>query len=531
MGQGCHVCAIHTRHDEFEALCRDLIVKGTEGDYKWILVYDATTSTVPALHVSDELPPGALLTASDAGLQAVPFSASGAVARLQELAEHARDEGFAGTFFLIQMSALLHTASGLAHHGEFEAALEGLATSAPIRLACVYNRSLFPGPTLLDALRTHRHFFLANRVIENPHYLPPTAFLGGDAQEQFDVWLQSVARQPEAGSGLPRPTGSHPPRRVPVRRRSGALVANLTRDSAQPKTGDQRRWKIRCFGNLRVYREDGAPVQWNAVSGATLKTKTLFAFLLHRGQAGATVEAIADLLWPESKSTEQSLNRLYHTVHCLRLVLSPDLKSTRQSDLVTCHDRRYFLNLPQGTWIDVPLFEQLCRQGEKLLQAGRLDEALACHLSADALYTGPLFSDIPMEYAENHERDWCWSRRYWLEEIHVKMMTYTARLLRLTGQAERAVDFGERALKTDPCFEPAHAELMHVFHALGRRDAFERQYQLYRNALRHFDQSEPSREVRSLYASLADSFAQKPPQPSRVQAQMEYTRVQGTRDS
>src|SRR3972149_6823090 len=60
-------------------------------------------------------------------------------------------------------------------------------------------------------------------------------------------------------------------------------------------------------------------------TGVTLKTKTLFAYLLHCGQRGATAEKLADLLWPEANSTDQGLNRLYHTVHCLRMALSPEL--------------------------------------------------------------------------------------------------------------------------------------------------------------------------------------------------------------
>jgi two-component SAPR family response regulator len=165
-------------------------------------------------------------------------------------------------------------------------------------------------------------------------------------------------------------------------------------ESAQG-AGAGQRWKIRCFGPLRIYRQDETPVRWSAANGATIKTKTLFAYLLNCGAKGATAEDLADLLWPQAESINQSLNRLYHTIHCLRMTLSPNLKQSRASPYVLGHDHHYRLALPESTWIDVPVFEQFCRRGEKLLKADQLDDALACYVSAETLYTGCLLSDIP----------------------------------------------------------------------------------------------------------------------------------------
>ncbi len=94
--------------------------------------------------------------------------------------------------------------------------------------------------------------------------------------------------------------------------------------------------------------------------GATHKTKTLFAYLLYRGKKGAAGEEIADLLWPEAGSMEQSLNRLYHAIHCRRMALSPALSSSRESPFVIKDDQRYFLAMPEDTWVDIPVFEELC---------------------------------------------------------------------------------------------------------------------------------------------------------------------------
>jgi two-component SAPR family response regulator len=264
----------------------------------------------------------------------------------------------------------------------------------------------------------------------------------------------------------------------------------------------QYRWKIRCLGNFRIYRRDGTPIRWDAIHGATVKTKTLFAFLLQNATNGASAEEIADLLWPEAHDMVQSLNRLYHTVHCLRLALDPQFSSTHESPYLICRDHRYYLTLPEGTWVDAPIFEQYCRRGEQLLRANELEDSLACHHVAEKLYSGPLFADIPSKYADNIGHDWCWSRRYRLGEIYVKMLTYTARIYRQLGTPEQTIAYAEKALLLQPCFESAHQELIRAFHGLGRRDALERQYRLCCEVLKRFEARAPSSETRALVQSL-----------------------------
>ena len=55
-----------------------------------------------------------------------PFSISRVIGKIREQSEAAVAEGFAGLLLLIDMSWLLRTPSGIAQHGEFEAALQEL---------------------------------------------------------------------------------------------------------------------------------------------------------------------------------------------------------------------------------------------------------------------------------------------------------------------------------------------------------------------------------------------------------------------
>lgn len=494
-----HRCVFFEDAAKAPLICADLIATAERAGFQWLIVADdGTGSRFGAAGLS----PAAVAASSEFGMAEMPISIADIIRRIRERAEAAVAAGFSGLLLLIDMSWLLRVPSGIAHHGEFEVALHELMLgSLPLRAVCLYHLSKFPEGMMLDAMRTHPRVLTEEGEFENPHFLPPQVFLAGDSAAKFQTWLNNLWPLQDVGDAHLRSR-----RRRPVRGRATAMSR-----AASPVGGgipglqpvrSQERWKIRCFGKLRIYRQDGSPVQWNVANGATIKTKTLFAYLLQCGAKGATAEELADLLWPQAQCTSQSLNRLYHTIHCLRMALSPDLKHSRASPYVLGHDHHYRLALPEGTWMDVPIFEQFCRRGEKLLKANQLEEALTCCVAAEKLHTGTLLSDIPAEYIQNIERDWCWSRRYWLDEVYVKLLTQISSLCRHFGKLDEAIDYAERALRLEPCFELAHQELMYIFNDLGRRDAIERQYRLCMGALRRQEDRAPSANTRVLFQRL-----------------------------
>lgn len=500
-----HCCVFFDDGAEFWSMCADSVAAAERAGFKWLVVsekrviggYSLDTKTIPASSIS---------TASAFGMSETPFSINRVVGKIREQAETAVAAGFAGLLLLVDMSWLLRTPSGIAQHGEFEAAIQELVLGAlPLRAVCLYHLAMFPDWMVLDAMRTHPRVRTRDGEFENPHFLLPQTFLSGSTAAKLEAWLGSLRPLSLATNHHPQPIPPKASRTTaaPAAKSSPRLAVSGKASNAQAKLdGPGQRWKIRCFGNLRVYRQDNTPVQWNVANGATTKTKTLFAYLLHCGAKGASAEEIADLLWPQADSLSKSLNRLYHTIHCLRMALSPDLKCSRTSSYIIGEDHHYHLALPEGTWVDVPTFEQFCRRADKLLKADQMEEALACLVSAERLYTGSLLSDIPAEYAENIDKDWCWSRRYWLEEIHVKMLTQMSYVYRRLENLEYATAYAEKAIGLEPCFEPAHQELMQIFHQLGRRDAIERQYRLCMGALKRHEDRAPSANTRVLFQRL-----------------------------
>lgn len=486
-------------------MCDNSVAAAERARFKCLIISEKWTTGGPVPSTAAS-PAPSMVRPYALGMHKSPVSVLHVIGQIRQQTEAAVAAGFAGLLLLIDMSWLFNSPSGIALQGEFEASLQELMLGAlPLRAVCLYHVPMFPEAMVLDAMRTHPRVRTTDGEFENPHFLSPRTFLSGDAAAKVDAWLNSLRP-------LRRPSGSrtHAMRQralqvatksVPNGSANPAAASNAAEAPTEP-TGFGQRWKIRCLGNLRVYRHDGSAVQWSAANGATLKTKTLFAYLLHCGAKGANAEDIADLLWPQANDVSQSMNRLYHTVHCLRMVLSPELKSSRASPYVLGHDHHYHLSLPEGTWMDAPVFEQFCRRGEKLLQADQLEEALACHLAAEQLYTGHLLADIPTEYAQNVDRDWCWSRRYWLDEIYIKMLTQMCSVYRRLGNLERAIAYAENVLKLEPCCELAHQELMRIFHLSGRRDAIERQYRLCVGTLRRHEDRAPSANTRVLFHSL-----------------------------
>jgi two-component SAPR family response regulator len=489
-----HRCAFLEDAAKAPLICADPIATAERAGFERLIVSDDGTGSRFRGKSS-----ASIVASGEFGMAEMPISIADIMRRIRERVEASVAAGFSGLLLIIDMSWLLRVPSGIAHHGEFEAALQELMVGPlPLRTICLYHLSKFPEEMTLDAMRTHPRILTEDGEFENPHFLPPQVFLSGDSAAKFQTWLNNL--WPLQGV-----EDAHPPRRRLVRRGAAASSAVSPSGSGKPDIQPVRsreRWKIRCFGNLRIYRQDGSPVHWNVANGATIKTKTLFAYLLQCGAKGATAEELADLLWPQAQCTSQSLNRLYHTIHCLRMALSPDLKHSRVSPFVLGHDHHYRLSLPEGTWMDVPIFEQFCRRGEKLLKANQLEEALTCCVAAEKLHTGTLLSDIPAEYIQNIDRDWCWSRRYWLDEVYVKLLTQISSLHRHFGRMDDAIDYAEKALRIEPCFELAHQELMHIFNDLGRRDAIERQYRLCLGALKRQEDRAPSGSTRILFQRL-----------------------------
>lgn len=430
---------------------------------------------------------------ADMAFLRVPISFRDVAARIEAWIASTRTKGAA--LLVLDMSWGLETNSATANFESWPALAEALADRSGLSVASLYNRRVLIDEQLLVALRGHPQILTSGGLVDNPHWLPARLQSRGALREQVDFWLGGLSpelRTVTSTAALHAAEGADPM----------WLLRRTAEEPATPGPDSRDRWKIRCFGRLRIYRNDGSQVNWDTPGGATRKTKTLFAYLLQKGGHGAGTDDLADLLWPNAEDAETARNRLYHTVRYLRLALGQAEGRGDERNYVRRDGSRYVLVPPERSWLDISTFEQLCRQSQGHIKAGASDEALICLQAADRLYTGDLFEDIPAEYADDSERDWCWSKRYWLRDMFFKVQRDAARIYLERKDYSAALAHCQKALAIDPLCEMAHAEAMQVFNAQGRREAIDRQFKLYLNSLSHFDNRPKSASLQELHRKL-----------------------------
>jgi DNA-binding SARP family transcriptional activator len=445
------------------------------------------------------------LAVSPPDVSGLPFCEAGFLqdpvsfrAVMRRLCEHfdafVAQSGKAGAGLVVDMSWALASHTAAANFQDWMAVAEALVERLAVPVVSVYNRKLLIDEQLLSALHGHPKILSATGVKNNPFWLPSETLSRGTRRQQIDHWLLAIS-----------PDLAVPQSQPPCHAAEGANPMWLLRrgvEDAGCRDGDiHGPWRIRCFGRLRVSRNNGAEIVWDAPGGATRKTKTLFAYLLHKGGDGADAEDLADLLWPEAASQDAARNRLHHTVRYLRCALAPEADADDAGHLLR-EGSRYILAPPERSSLDISSFEQLCRQSIAHIQAAAMDEALLCVLAAERLYTGDLFADIPVAYVDDSSRDWCWSRRIWLREMFLKVQRDAAMIYRRRQDYSSALAHCQKALAIDPLCEIAHEEAMLIFDAQSRHDAVDRQFKLYMRALGHFDDRPLSKTLQATYDKI-----------------------------
>lgn len=467
-----------------------------------VLVGEPGSPLLSAWRRLPEAPAPTTLTPRAAGLLEKPFSmARIETTLLHEMGGEPHDpRALARTLLLVDMDWLLQTPSAMANGAIWGTIIERLLGAGVHGCLSLYHRRHLPERDLLAGLHAHASVLAADGCHPNPYQLPPE--LAGNAGStqaarlRLDHWLSHLSPTLRAADA-PDTTAAGTAAGGPL---SGGESNTLLLERASPEdeTGTlpglpRDRWKIRCFGSLRAYRIDGQAIQWQGEerpgrAGATRKLRGLFAMLLMAGDRGVSAAELIDVLWPEAEAPEKALNRLHHTVNELRRRLLPagldgEAVRARQHPYVVRQDQRYFLRPPPNSWLDLEEFPQLCRQGGELLRDGRLQEALLCFESALKLYSGDLFADLPAALTDGADADWCASARAWYRELYYKVHGDCARIHRELGNPLQAAAHCQQLLQQDACSGFANAELMRLHAAQGRRDALDRQFQRYRQAL------------------------------------------------
>jgi two-component SAPR family response regulator len=391
----------------------------------------------------------------------------------------------------IEMSWAVRTPSGDIYLRELQEAFQQFLVNKNLTIVCIYNETILLEEQLMLGLFSHPEIYTDNGIKANPYFLPSNIIKKNQLKPRFDYWLSKTDPSRELPVFMPN--------EVPDDRKNYPLEKGIHTQMAQTNEG---RWKIRCFGELRIHRENGELIDWNTKAGSTRKLKTIFAFLLIKGEKGAKAEELADLLWPDADDTEQAMNRLYHAIRYLRMVLNGNNDAVRESPYIVCQSSIYYLKWPFDSWIDLPMFQELCFKGNQHFKENSIEQSKICYDAAERLYSGDLFNDIPLKYIENNDNDWCWGKRFWYREMYHKLLYSLAAIHRQLGNLSLAITYCDKALAEDPALEAAHREKLITLAESQRFDALHRQYKIYTESLKKFNLGLPSNEMRALYLSL-----------------------------
>ena len=392
-----------------------------------------------------------------------------------------------------EMTWAVRSPSGDIYLRELHEAFQKYLSLNSITIVCLYNESILLNEQLLLGLFSHPQIYTSEGIKDNPYFLPAEIIKKNQLKPRFDYWLSNIDAQRREETSHSQQVTKSEKENYPVEKMANSMVAQT----------NEGRWKIRCFGELRIHRENGELIDWNTKAGATKKLKTLFAFLLIRGERGASAEELADLLWADSDNTEQALNRLYHAIRYLRMILNGNSETEKKSSFIVQQSSVYYLRLPYDSWIDLPMFQELCFKGNQHIKEGNMEQAKICYESAERLYSGDLFNDIPLKYIDNNNNDWCWSKRFWFYEMYHKLLYSLANIHRQLGQLSQAINYCDKALAEDPTLEAAQKEKLLALAEAKRFDALHRQFKIYTESLRKFNLGQPSQEIRDLYTNLS----------------------------
>jgi DNA-binding SARP family transcriptional activator len=447
-------------------------------------------TTPGALIVADnpsflsEYPTQARLDFTQTGLDDIPIKLTEVSARIQAAVKSTQFV----SVVIVDMRWGSGTISATANFDRWGGFCDRIVEDTQVSIVSVYARSLMIEDQMLAAVRGHSHFLAPSGLYDNPFWLPPAYQAEATISQQIGFVLGRLVPDYEE---------------TPVHDDGEASGANPQWITAprdlRPRVGKDEIWKIRCFGRLRVYLSDGSQIKWDIPGSAPRKSKLLFAYLLQRGEKGAPTDLLAELLWSDEPDETKKRNRLYHAVAMLR-------KTLGGTEFVRRNGNYYTLVPPDGTWIDIATFEQLCNRAKVLSKADKIEDAVALLDAADRLYSGDLFEDLPTTFFENDMENWVGPKREWFRDMALKVLRDKAAILRQRGRFRDALASCQKALQMDALCEIAHAEAMRIFHAQNRADAITRQYRQYLSAMDAMDLEPETNALERLKAELVSSI-------------------------
>lgn len=243
------------------------------------------------------------------------------------------------------------------------------------------------------------------------------------------------------------------------------------------------------LGPLELSVAGARVLRWNS-----LKARAIFQYLLiHQGRP-VRREVLMGLEWPEH-SHNSARNNLNVALYSLRNTL--DSKGL-DAQAILHKEGCYLLNPALTYWIDRDEFLSTIHGAQRARQSGGIGQAIDASRSAVQLYRGPLFDD-------DIAGDWYMPERRHLEELYLQALEFLTVAYCDLDQLLVAIEFGQQAISTDPCYEAVHRLLMRCYARQHQQQLVGRQYQLCTAALHDEFGVSPATETVQLFRTLTSA--------------------------
>ncbi len=262
-----------------------------------------------------------------------------------------------------------------------------------------------------------------------------------------------------------------------------------------PAASRGRPLRVQTLGRFAVWRGDEKIPEsdWGRE-----KARRLFQYLLTYRRQHITKERIAGELWPELDAGRADRD-FKVALNALQSSLEPDHPARSRSTYITRLGASYGLNPEASIVLDVTEFEAGIVAGaaaEKTATA----QAIANYRGALSLYHGEYLPDAIYE-------DWSSGERERLAALYLTSAGRLARLLLEQDQLIEAIDWSQRVLAADNCWEEAYRLLMEAHMANGNRPLAIRIYRQCQEALANELGLAPMAETTRLFKQISNSSA------------------------
>jgi DNA-binding SARP family transcriptional activator len=243
---------------------------------------------------------------------------------------------------------------------------------------------------------------------------------------------------------------------------------------------------VYCLGSFQVYQDDQPVEEWPSSKG-----QSIFKYLVTHRDRPIAKEVLMELLWPEA-NPEAARNNLNVAIYGLRRALR---RGQPAFSYVLFQNDAYLLNPELSVWVDAEEFIHHCRTGQRLEQAGELEQAIHEYRTAESLYQGEFLE-------EDRYEDWLLAQRQHLQDDYLNVLDRLSQHYLAQADYSACIVMCGKLLAIDSCREDTHRQLMRCYSRQGHYHLALRQYHLCVEALRRELEVEPDEETEALYTQI-----------------------------